>query len=373
MAGDARAAAHPGDPRRHLRSYNVIDFSALGEPSINDDAPDALALVHQLEPLVDVGQRHGVRDHRIDLDLALHVPVDDFRHVGAAARAAKGRALPDAAGDQLEWAGCDLRAGRRDTDDDGLTPAAMAGFERLTHDGDVAGAVEGIVGAADLVGAALRHVDEMRHQIAADLLRIDEVGHAEALAPLLLGVVDIDADDHVRAGEPQSLDDIETDAAEPEHDAPRAGFHLGGIEDGTDAGGDAAADVADLVERSVLANLGDRDLRQHGEIRECGRAHVMVQLLAVEREARGAVGHDALTLRRADGGAQIGLARQTRRALPAFRRIERNDVVALLHAGHTRPHIDHDAGALVAEDGREQSFRIGAGERELVGVTDARG
>jgi hypothetical protein len=24
-----------------------------------------------------------MRDHRVDLDLALHVPVDDFRHVGA--------------------------------------------------------------------------------------------------------------------------------------------------------------------------------------------------------------------------------------------------------------------------------------------------
>jgi hypothetical protein len=33
--------------------------------SIHHDAPDALAFVHQLEPLVDVGQRHGVRDHRI--------------------------------------------------------------------------------------------------------------------------------------------------------------------------------------------------------------------------------------------------------------------------------------------------------------------
>ena len=44
-----------------------------------------------------------------------------------------------------------------------------------------------------------------------------------------------------------------------------------------------------------------------------------------------------------------------------------------LHAGHARPDIDDDAGALVAEDGREQAFGVGAGERELVGVTDARG
>src|SRR5262249_56518285 len=127
---------------------------------------------------------------------------------------------------------------------------------------------------------------------------------------------------------------------------------------GADAGGDAAADVADLVERGVLANLGDRDLRQHGEIRECGRAHVMVQLLAFEREARGAIRHDALTLRRTDGGAQIGLARQTRRALPAFRRIERNDVVALLYTRHTRPDIDDYPGALVAKDGQEKPFLI---------------
>jgi branched-chain amino acid transport system substrate-binding protein len=28
-------------------------------------------------------------DHRIDLDLLLHVPVDDFRHIGAPARAAE--------------------------------------------------------------------------------------------------------------------------------------------------------------------------------------------------------------------------------------------------------------------------------------------
>jgi hypothetical protein len=42
--------------------------------------------VHQPEPLVDVRQWHGVGDHRIDLDLALHVPIDDFRHVRAAAR-----------------------------------------------------------------------------------------------------------------------------------------------------------------------------------------------------------------------------------------------------------------------------------------------
>src|SRR6201982_2117731 len=71
-----------------------------------------------------------------------------------------------------------------------------------------------------------------------------------------LAFVDGAADDHVGPGKPQSLDD------KPKHDAFGAGLHLGGVEDGADAGSDAAADVADLVERGVFANLGDGGLGQ---------------------------------------------------------------------------------------------------------------
>ncbi|MBA7651457.1 hypothetical protein ES703_59276 [subsurface metagenome] len=46
-----------------------------------------------------------MRDHRVDLDFSLHVPVDDFGHVGAAARAAEGGAFPDPPGDELERPG----------------------------------------------------------------------------------------------------------------------------------------------------------------------------------------------------------------------------------------------------------------------------
>jgi hypothetical protein len=48
-------------------------------------------------------------------------------------------------------------------------------------------------------------------------------------------------------------------------------------------------------------------------------------------------------------------------------------VVPFLHARHTGPDIDNDAGAFVAQNGWEQSFRIGAGERELVRVADTGG
>ncbi len=43
------------------------------------------------------------------------------------------------------------------------------------------------------VGTALRHVDEVRHDIVANLLRIDEVGHAKFLAPFLAVRIDVDA------------------------------------------------------------------------------------------------------------------------------------------------------------------------------------
>ncbi len=86
-------------------------------------------------------------------------------------------------------------------------------LQRRAHQLDVADAFEGVVAAANLVGWRLGQVDDIGHEVAADLLRIDEMRHAEALAPLLLVVVEVDTDDHVGAGKPQPLDHVEPDAA----------------------------------------------------------------------------------------------------------------------------------------------------------------
>src|ERR1700686_4856879 len=40
--------------------------------------PDRFPALHQLECVGDLGQRHHMGDHRIDFDLAPHVPVDDL-------------------------------------------------------------------------------------------------------------------------------------------------------------------------------------------------------------------------------------------------------------------------------------------------------
>ncbi len=96
----------------------------------------------------------------------------------------------------------------------------------------------------------------MRHQIARDGLRIDEVGHAKALAPFGLAVIDVDADDFVGANHLQALDDVEADPAQPEDDGIGARLDPGRIDHGADPGGHAAADIAGLVERGVVADLG---------------------------------------------------------------------------------------------------------------------
>src|SRR3546814_14514432 len=88
----------------------------------------------------------------------------------------------------------------------------------------------------------------------------------------------------------------------------------------------------------------------------------MEDRLPLVAEAAGAVGHHALALGRADGGAQIGLARQAAFALAAFRRVERDHMVARLHTGDARPHFAHDACAFMTEDAgedRSEERRVG--------------
>src|SRR4051794_28367417 len=119
----------------------------------------------------------------------------------------------------------------------------MTAFQGLPHRLHIADAFEAVI------GAALGQIDQIRHKLALHLFRVDKMRHAEFLGQLAPPRVYIDPDDHVSADHPAALYDVEADAAQPEHDDPRAGLHLGGVDDGADPSGDAAADVADPVER----------------------------------------------------------------------------------------------------------------------------
>src|SRR3546814_4503292 len=96
--------------------------------------------MHQVECPIDIIKRHGVGNQVVNIDLAVHIPVDDLGHVSPAPRAAKGAPLPYAAGDELERPGGNFLASFGNTDDDAFTPAAMAAFQRLAHDVRIAGA-----------------------------------------------------------------------------------------------------------------------------------------------------------------------------------------------------------------------------------------
>src|SRR5947199_3440511 len=121
---------------------------------------DRLARVHELERVVDLFQRHGVRDQIVDVDLVLHVPVDDLRDVGTAARPSESGALPHPSGDELERTRLDLLSGPGDADDGGDAPAPVAALEGLTHELHVADALEAVV------GAAFGDLDEVADEIA---------------------------------------------------------------------------------------------------------------------------------------------------------------------------------------------------------------
>src|SRR5262245_16455188 len=363
--------AKPGEPFFTPLSTDGWMFTlAMSVPcrlSECHDTSDGFALVHQVEGVIDLRERHHVSDEVVDVDLLLHVPVDDLRHVGAAARAAEGRAFPHPAGDQLERARLDLLPRTGDADDHRNAPAAVAALERLAHQVDAADALEAVV------GTAVRQRDDVRDEVFLDLLRVHEMRHAELLAERLALRVDVDADDLVGAGHPRALDHVEADPAEAEHDDVRARLDLRRVDHRADAGRHAAADVADLLERRVLADFRERDLRQHRVVRERRAAHVVVHHLAADRLPAGPVWHHALALRRTDRGAEVRLARRAGLALAALRRVERDDVVALLERPDARAHVHDDARAFVAKDDGKEAFRVRAGARELIRVADAGG
>ncbi|MNE24728.1 hypothetical protein D3C80_1180280 [compost metagenome] len=307
-----------------------------------------------------------MRDHVVNADAVFHVPIDDLRHVGAPTRSAEGRALPLPTSDELEWPGADLLTSGGDANQNRLAPALVAALKRLAHGVDITDALERVVGST--VGELDDRVDDV-----FDLLRVNEVGHSILTRHFLACRVDVDPDNLAGTDQLGTLDHVETDTAQAEdhHVGPRLDF--GGEDHRTQTGRHAATDVADSIERRVFANFRQRDLRYYGVVRECRCAHVMQDRHAVERETAGCVWHQPATLCRTDRLTQVGLLRQAKLALTAFRRIQRDHVVTLFQRLHARANADHHTGSLVAEDGWKYAFRVGARQRVVVCVADAGG
>jgi len=212
----------------------------------------------------------------------------------------------------------DLLASSSDTNDDALAPALVAGLESAAHDVHVAGAVESVV------AATVSHLDQSRLNVLAILQvlgRVDKVSGAELGRPLLLGLVHVHDNDFARLLLDRTLDDTQTNAASTEDSDGSTLLDTAltsGDDGGTVTGGDAAAQQACAVHGCIWGDGNDGDVGHNGVLGEGRAAHEVEEILALALEARGAIRHHTLTLGRADGTAEVGLARLAELALLAL-------------------------------------------------------
>src|SRR5690606_1436178 len=178
--------------------------------SVQHHRPDRLALMHQIKRLIDPLQRHRMRDQIIDIDTPFHVPVHNRRHVGTAARAAKGTAAPYTASHQLERTCGDFLTGTGHTDDDGFTPTLVTGFQRLTHGVDVADTFKGVIRATlGQLNNGFNHIGYF--------FGVDKISHTKLACQLYLARVDVHPHDLTRADHTCRLYYIKADATQSEH------------------------------------------------------------------------------------------------------------------------------------------------------------
>ena len=61
--------------------------------------------MHEIEGTVDLIEGHSVRNEIIDVDLSVHVPVNNLGHIRSAFGTTESSTAPVASGDELEWPG----------------------------------------------------------------------------------------------------------------------------------------------------------------------------------------------------------------------------------------------------------------------------
>src|SRR3984957_19938028 len=231
---------------------------------VDDDAADVAARHHVLVALVDLVEGVPGGDELVELQLArpvqLEHPRDDVERVVVAEQRALQPLLERG---QLECVdvyrlGPEPAAHRRHDDD-----AALADRGEGRRDdflGHHAHRDERLV-RADAVG-------QLQRQLVRLLGRRDGVGGAEGERGAALELHRVDRDDIARAGDGRALDRVDADAADAVDDGGVAGADLARVHRRADAGGHAAADQRDDLEREVVLDLDRRVLGDHGVLRE---------------------------------------------------------------------------------------------------------
>mmetsp|Transcript_24028 Transcript_24028/g.61353 ORF Transcript_24028/g.61353 Transcript_24028/m.61353 type:complete len:362 (+) Transcript_24028:330-1415(+) len=295
----------------------------------------------------------------VEGDLTLERALDEHRDGIACLPPAKCRACALAPRHELEGASGDLLAGSGDSDDGHVTPAAVCGLERLTHDLGVACAVEGVVPTE----ASRAHAHQrLLEWLLRMIFRVDALCAPELLGNLELLWIHVDSDDGVGTDGLCSLDDGEADGSEAKDGHRREGLHLGGVPNRAKTGRDAAAKKTRLLRVHHGVDLGDGDLGEDGVLGEGRAAHEVPDGTAVllQREARRAVGHHALSLRAADLRAEVSLWRHTEDTITslALRRVAGHDDIAHRDGCDALANRLHNSRGLVSKDRREEPLRV---------------
>ena len=224
----------------------------------------------------------------------------------------------------------------------------------MAHGVDVADALKAIV------CAATSQVDQIRHQIALNFLRVDKMGHAITFTQLLTGRIDINANDHVGTDHAGALHNVEANTTKAEYDNVTSRLNFRCVDHCTDTSGHPASNVTNFVERRVFAYFRNRDFRHHAVFAEGGCAHIVEQLLPADAKATGPVWHQALALRATDGLTQVGFRIEAIFACTTLRRVQRDNMITDLNACDARPNFNDHTSTFVPKDAGKNTLRVRA-------------
>ena len=136
----------------------------------------------------------------------------------------------------------------------------------------------------DVVGSFRQKIADGLHR--RRLCGVDDVGGTEAPGLIESLLLDIDDDDPRRAREARAANRIESHAASAEDHDRLAGADVGGVQDGTGARHNAAAEQRCLGERKLLGHDGELVLVNEGLFGEAAQPEALEQAGPISGQAR---------------------------------------------------------------------------------------
>ena len=228
----------------------------------------------------------------------------------------------------------------------------MATLQRRTHHVNVADTLKAKVHAT--VGELNNHV---LYRLIV-IVRVDEIGRAHFTSQFEFLRIGINSQNTPGFCLHRALNHRQANTAQTKYGYGIAFLHFRGVMDRSDTGGHATSQQTHFIQRSLRVNLRQRDLCANGIFAEGTGTHIVINRLAVIREARCAIRHQTFALCRPHGLTQVSFTRFTELALAALCGVQRDHMIARFQAGDAFPHFNHNAAAFMAQYRREHAFRI---------------